>query len=508
MAIKSRTVTTTEEKRIAIGLITSTDFINRLGDNIELAYFKNTYIERIADWCLSFYDEHGKAPGLHIQDIFNSEKIGLPTEEAELTEKLLIDLNSKYDPEQVNVDYLLSTSRGYFQERELEILVGNISVLKEQGNLDEAEKQIDRYKKVSFEIDQEVYINPGDAATRERIYKKKETEEEEFFKLPGDMGRFIGNMKKEDFIAIFAASKKGKSFMLNYFLNQAIMSNKKVTFFSVEMTDTESLLRLDKSFVPTVNTHLPSGEYDCPVFDCTHNQTGSCSDRLSDVILKDEQGNIDPDVVNRHVVCTKCRVHEKDRFDPCVWRIKVFRDSNNIRTMQRSMKKFLKLLDRNCRIVVRDKYSLTLPQMYKDAERLAYTDNFVSEITIVDYMDILQINSQEKDWKLEDDKWKQITKFGGETHQLMISATQGNAGAVNAEVLDETHLAGWTGKIQHVNGLISINQTSQEKREGIWRLGVTGLRGDEFYKDETCMVLQDLKTGQFHLDSYFKRNIY
>jgi replicative DNA helicase len=508
--IKSRRVTTTEEKRIVIGLITSTDFITSLGDNIDLAYFKNTYLERIADWCLTFYDEHKKAPGLHIQDIFESEKTGMPTEQANMTETLLLDLSSKYDPEQVNTDYLLSTTRAYFQERELEILVGNISVLKEQGNLEEAEKQIDLYKKVSFALDSDVYINPGDPKTRERIYKKKAQEEDDFFVFPGDMGKFIGNMKRKDLIGVFAPSKRGKSFLLNYFMNQGVMSNRKVAFFSIEMTDTESLLRADKSFVPTVDSKKDAGMYDCPVFDCMHNQTGACADRKSDVHLRNEQGEIDQEVAERHVVCTDCRMSktERERFSPVVWKEKVFRKTNDLHTMQKEMRKFNALLDRNCRIIVRDKYSLTMPQIYQDIERLAYKDNFIPEIIIIDYLDILQVQTQEKDWKLENEKWKQAARLGGETSTLVVTATQGNIGAISAEVLNESHLGGWTGKIQHVNGLISINQTSQEKREGIWRLGVTGLRSEEFYQDETCMVLQDLKTGQFNLDSYYKRNIF
>lgn len=509
--IKSRKITTTEEKRIAIGLITSTEYTNNIRGTIDLAYFKNSYIERIADWCLSFYDEHGKAPSIHIQDIFDSEKHSMPSEEAELTEKLLIDLSEKYSPEEVNTDYLLSTTKNYFQQRELEILVGNISVLKEKGNLEDAEKQIDHYKKISFEIDQDVYINPGDPKTRERIYKKKEKEEDEFFMLPGDMGRFIGNMKRKDLIGVFAKSKAGKSFLLNYMTNQAVMSNKKVIKFGIEMTDTEELTRLDKSFVPAVDERVGAGIHTCPVFDCMHNQTGACIDRLSKVIIRDEQGIVisDEKAKNLHVVCTKCRVkQDKDRFSPVVWHEPVYRYQNDLNTMQKQMKKFLHLLDRNCRIVVRDKYSLTLPQIYQDIERLAYKENFIPEIIIIDYIDILQVKSVFSDWKLEDDKWKQVARLGGETHTLVITATQGNVGAVTAEVLNESHLGGWTGKIQHVNGLISINQTSPEKRDGIWRLGVTGLRSSEYYQDETCMVLQDLKTGQFNLDSYYKRNIF
>jgi len=507
-ALKSRKISTTEEKRIAIGLISSTEYTQRIRSVIDLSYFKNSYIEKIADWCLNFYDEHKKTPGKHIQDIFEAESNRLSEEESELIEKLLIDLSNKYDESNVNSSHLLSTTRKYFQERELEILVGNIAVLKEKGDLEEAEKQLEQYRKISFEIDRDVYINPGDTATRERIYRKKEEREDRFFTLPGDIGKFIGNMKRNDLIGVFARSKRGKSWLLNYMTNQAVMLNKKVVFFSIEMIDTETLIRLDKSFLPVVDARKGAGIYDCPVFDCLHNQTGDCRRRKSKVIVRNEQGIIDFKKYDKHKICNRCRNHKdlvrRNQYSPVVYNLKVHRKANDIYTMTKEMQRFNFLLDRNCRIVVRDKYSLTLPQIYQDLQQLAHVENFVPEIIVIDYIDILQVNSKHEGWQLENDKWKQVARLGGETHCLVITATQGNIGAVSAEVLNESHLGGWSGKIQHVNGLISINQTPTEKKEGIWRMGITGLRSEEFYEDETCMVLQDLKTGQFCLDSYFK----
>ncbi len=70
------------------------------------------------------------------------------------------------------------------------------------------------------------------------------------------------------------------------------------------MTDTECLPRVNKSFYPMINGE--PGMYSFPVFDCVHNQTGDCADRLSPAILYEDGEFMDDPT---HVICTKCRKH-------------------------------------------------------------------------------------------------------------------------------------------------------------------------------------------------------
>ena len=110
-------------------------------------------------------------------------------------------------------------------------------------------------------------------------------EEAEFFQLPGDLGRYLGNHKRGDVVGYFAPAKVGKSFVLVNNYKTGILNKKKTIFWSAEMIGTEINARADKAFVPMVDEADGEGDYQFPVFDCILNQTGDCAERNSPVII-------------------------------------------------------------------------------------------------------------------------------------------------------------------------------------------------------------------------------
>ena len=97
-----------------------------------------------------------------------------------------------------------------------------------------------------------------------------------------------------------------------------------------------------------------------------------------------------------------------------------------------------------------------------------------------------------------------MQELGGQTQCFVITATQGNKGSFEATVLKQTDQAGFYGKGRHVNMMVGINQTAKEKRLGIWRLSMMDGRDVGVDNEDTCVMLQDLKTGQMHIDSYWE----
>lgn len=507
MRLSERSVSVTEEKRIVTGLIVSTEICKGLVGHIDLAYFTNNYLKRVASWCTAFYEEHGTAPFKHIGDIFESESHRLKDSESELIEELLTGLGKLYVGEDMNSDYVIKSAEEYFKARELEITINNISVHKENGDIELAEEELDRYHRVQITLDENIYLNPGDPETRERLYKKRDEQQVDFFKFPGDMGKFLGSCKQEDVLGITAPAKRGKSFLLTDICKHNVLSRKHVLKWSIEMIDTEEIERLDKSFHPMINGE--SGMYKYPVFDCMRNQTGNCGDRESGVIIRESETDTpieDPD----HVVCTKCRNNplEWNRFQATVYHDDIYRDDNSIFTARKEMKKFLTYMDRYYRVVVRPKYSLTYDLMMRDLDVHDSRYGFIPKVLVLDYIDILQINSNKEGYELEDERWKLLQKIAGATKCFVATATQANKEGAKAEVLHGTDQAGFYGKSRHVNLMIAINQTAEEKRIGLWRCGITDARSQRQNHDDTCLVLQDFKTGQMHLDSYWAGQYY
>lgn len=503
MRFTEHNISQTEEKHLVTGLIVSTGFCKRIREYIDLEYITNSYLKLLAEWSIAFYDEHRAAPFKHINDIFESFRHTAKEADAELIDDLLTNLAKQYMGDDINVDFLVNEAEEYFRRRELEIHVNNISVLNEKGDLDQAEAEISRFNRISVKLDENIYINPGDEETRDRIYRKRDLEQKNFFRLPGDIGLFLGNWCPEDVIGITAPAKRGKSFLLTDIQKHAVLSNIQTLKFSIEMTDTQELERHDKAFFPSA---MKEGYYPYPEFDCLRNQMGDCGERLSKVIVKEDAKS--PIIINpNHVLCTKCRNDRREylRFIPTTYKVEIFRDENSIFNVKKAMKKWNKQLSRYSRIVVRPKYSLTYDLMMRDIEIMASRYNFIPKIILLDYVDILAISSGFDDYRLVDEQWKLLQRVAGRTKCLIITPTQANAAGHEATTLKSTDQAGFYGKNRHVNNMLGINQTPEEKRAGLYRLNMLDSRSSFQDVQDSCLVLQDLWSGQMHIDSYWAK---
>ena len=503
MMIESRNISVVDEKRIVTGMITSTDFIKEIQDIIEIDYFTNSYLKKIAQWCLAFFDEHKKAPNQHIRDIYEAESCRLKETDSELIGDLLKILDDQYDPESINVGYLADSSVEYFRKRELEIAVNNISILKDKGDLEGAEAQIDKFQKVTRKLDQGHLINLGDISQVRKIYKKREEEDKRFFKLPGYLGRYLGNYKRGDVVGYFAPAKRGKSFVLGDHFKHSILQKRKTIFWSAEMTDTEIVPRLIKTFHPMTEEE---GEFPFPVFDCVRNQVGSCADRISGVIVREGDELFDDPT---HKVCTKCKNGDgPHKYEMTTYTDTIFRDQDDIFSVDKfysGSKRGIsveKMFDKYARISVHKKYTLSYAKLIKDIEKFI-SDGFIPDIFIIDYIDILDMGIGLEGYKAVDEAWKMMARLAGEYNTLVITVTQANKEGAKAENLNVTHQGGYYGKVQHVNMMCGIMQTPQEKAQGILRFGISEARSQPFIEGQSCTVLTDLKSGQVYLDSYF-----
>jgi len=499
-------VTATEEKRIVTGLIVSDEFTKSVFPFITLDYFTNPYLKRIASWCISFYEDHGKAPNKHIKDLYESRSAKIKPAEQDILKGLLGTLSDQYDDgDSVNVEFLVQSAEEYFRKRELEIHINNIAVLKDSGDLTAAEQEISRFTRVSIALDDSLYIDPGDQATRDRLYKKLHEQQTNFFKFPGDLGEFLGSFKPGDVVGITAPKKKGKSWLLNDFFKHLILSKVKTIKWAIEMTDTEEIERFDKLWVPTINK--PDGMYRYPVFDCMKNQTGDCGERLSSVLVREDVKK--PFVEHDdHVVCTKCRYKEPQRFVPTTYNEFIKRERNDRFHIIQEMEHHKAHLSKYARIVTRPKYTLSYDLMMFDLDRMYKKWGFIPQALLLDYVDILEIASKFDDYRLEDEKWKLMQKLASATRCLVITPTQSNKAGEESVTMKSTDQGGFYGKGRHVNLMAGINQTALEKGQGYYRVSIMDARSTRSNEHDYCLVLQDLKTGQMHLDSYWPNKEY
>jgi hypothetical protein len=103
-------------------------------------------------------------------------------------------------------------------------------------------------------------------------------------------------------------------------------------------------------------------------------------------------------------------------------------------------------------------------------------------------------------WSM-DDVWKELGGMASERHCLVASASQGTRGSLYKPRLTQDDLAEWIGILGHVDILFALNQTVEEKKNSVMRIGLLAHRHKKFDESEDCLVLQQLDVGQVVLKS-------
>jgi hypothetical protein len=84
----------------------------------------------------------------------------------------------------------------------------------------------------------------------------------------------------------------------------------------------------------------------------------------------------------------------------------------------------------------------------------------------------------------------------------VLTATQADAASYDKESLDESNFSESKGKYGQVNVIWTLNQTPEEKKEGVIRFGQMFRREDEYDTKKHCTVMQCLSIGRPYMGSY------
>ena len=97
------------ERKIIIGLITSTDYIKQIAPVLKLDLFQSAAAGILAKWCMEYYEQFKKAPEKDIEIIYfekvKHKKISEDLAE-EIENDILPDLNEEYVSDPINIKAL------------------------------------------------------------------------------------------------------------------------------------------------------------------------------------------------------------------------------------------------------------------------------------------------------------------------------------------------------------------------------------------------------------------
>jgi hypothetical protein len=130
-------------------------------------------------------------------------------------------------------------------------------------------------------------------------------------------------------------------------------------------------------------------------------------------------------------------------------------------------------------------------------------DNFIPDVIIIDYADNLAPeNAREEPRHQVNRTWKMLRGLSQERHCLVVTATQAAGRSYKKNSVEMEDYSEDKRKYAHVTACFGLNQTPEEKRAGLMRIGPIVMREDEFFAEEEVYIGQALRLGRPLLFSF------
>jgi len=253
------------------------------------------------------------------------------------------------------------------------------------------------------------------------------------------------------------------STFLLYTAEKALMAGNNVVFISLEMTENQVIRRKWESLTCRPRTDQ---EITLPMF----------IDIPIDRQVDGKKYNIKNDIVFRKGIPT---------------------DIDEIKEMQNGATKYIK--DGGLRLITLPARSVTVNDIQTHLSNLELYENFVPDVIIIDYADLIASSMKGEFRHQLDDIWANLRKLAVERNCCVVTVSQSNRGSANTDLSEES-IAEDIRKIAHVTKMIGINQSKFEQKQQIYRLSVLAQREGKLIRDYV-MCLSCLDIAKPVLDS-------
>lgn len=421
--------------------------------------FTSSWCNEVGDWCVEFFRKYGKAPKKRVVSLFRAwASNGKEQEQVRAMDRFLGSLDFTGTEES---PYSVDRAEEYFNKVKLASHWEAVRSALARGDQDKADSLVTSYKRVDLKAQQGIDLFNDESAVR-KVFA--ENAREVIVEYPDALAHFFkDHLRRGAFVALMAPTKVGKTFWLTDMAYRAVTNGKKVAFFSLGDDDEQDVL---ERF--TVRT-------------CCHPRRSTNRDGSWPCTVKIPTGILVSEGRKKEKVEAQC----KDRvFDAPL--------SEDV-----AVKKLLRLgkdLGKVLRIQVHGNLSVSVRKLGSILDRWAQ-DGFVPDCVVVDYADNLApVDSQEETRDRINTTWKLLRSLSIERNVLLLTATQTKTEGFKADWLTKGHFADDKRKCEQVTGMVGINQTPAEKREGIYRLNWVVLRGGDFHDQEgpyvaSCLAL-------------------
>ena len=511
-----------QEVMILTGLIVSDQFIKDIIPILDTRLFKSDHTVTIAKWCLNYFKENKKAPGVHIQDIYaeSVEKADLEEEESQMVAQVLERVSKEYErSDKFNHEYLLKVAQKFFSTHHIKKECRHILDMVESDPLG-ASRRLESFKGKELPSSQGYSI----LKDRKLIRKAFENRQRPLFKMPGCMGQMINSdLKRQSFVGLLGTEKSGKTWNLLEFAMRASKQRCNVAFFQAgDMTDEQQAVRIGIHLTGRSDKERYCHEMLIPVLDCEYNQDDSCNERKrrckiglgfqndqtrKEVLGLDYQTKrsfFDDISRDGYAPCEACRRTSPKDFKGAVW----YRLRPRVipLTWQEAAKacvdRYRKMKGRDIKLHS-SAGDLSIDKIETILDYWERTENFIADVIITDYADLF-VSGINQDFRHQTNQiWKDHRFLSQRRNALVITATQADAEAYGKQKLELKNFSEDKRKYAHVTAFYALNQTYEEKVMGVVRFSHLVVRDDDFDPRKEVKVLQCLSIGKPNMGSFF-----
>lgn len=445
--MKAERVEGGNERRIVIGMITDGGVLGALAPLWRPpGPFPSRWANVVGGWCVQYHVRHGGAPGRAVEGLFAAwaarrEARG-DEHTVELVERFLATLSEEYEREDRPAPgWLVDQAGALFNRTALKRLVEELQGHLENGDDELAEQARLQFKRYEAGAGNEVDVLRDLEGLREAV----EVEQQDpLVVYPGAAGRFFGHaLVRDNFVVFQAPEKRGKSWWLIDLASRALAQRRRTLFFAAgDMTRRQMHGRFARRFA---GRPLRPCKVQYPV-------------RLA------REGN---DVV--------CDYEEREWTEPLGYDEARQAYREQVELHARSDRPYL-------RMVCTPSGHLTPGAVRRACQRWGDEEGAPPDVVVIDYADIMappEGGRYETDRDRINATWIDLRAMAAEFHCLLVTATQASADAYGKRTQTMREFSGDKRKNAHATGIVAINQTGDEKAQGLYRLNWTALREAE-----------------------------
>lgn len=413
--------------------------------------FSTLLYRDIVERVYSYIDKFGKAPGAHLPDLLE-DLLAEKSQRSQAVDSLLHSISQL--SQNFNEEYVARQLEQFIRQQQLKLCVVEATKAIQDNDLDRAENVMTKAMKTRLALFDagltldDVYTNLSAGDPESDMLLSGIPELDQFGHVP----------KRKESHVLMAPTKRGKTWWLTNLAKRALMQRLKVLVVTLEVSADIYGRRILQSMYSL--TKREGQEIKIPYLEMDD------EGKLTDMYLRELKG--------RPALSNKADVKELGR------KLAKFRPSQNI-----IIKQFPTRM-------------LTIPQLIAYMDGLEAQRNFIPDVLILDYPDLMSLDTSKYRFDLED-IYNRLRGIAIDRNMMLASVTQSNREGADAKQTGEKHVGESYAKIQGADTFLAYSQTKAEHELQLARLYVVAGRND--FDKYSVLITQAYGIGQFCLES-------